>query len=61
MSTFFSDQAINEVDSLVLIQLVALTTTMHSIGGENNDPVLILELAITYNNREYRYSNESTI
>ena len=36
---------INEVDSLVLIQLVALATTMHSIAGKINDPVL-LELAM---------------
>ena len=46
----FSEQVINEVDSLVLIQLVALTTTMHSIAGIIDDPVL-LELAMFMHTR----------
>ena len=43
-----SEQAINEVDSLR--ELVALTTTLHSIAGKIDDPVL-LELAMTMHSR----------
>ena len=42
----FSEQVINEVDSLILIQLVSLTTTMLLIAGKIDDPIL-LELAMS--------------